>query len=60
MTMEKKWRLLLFLGMACLTARPVFACTSVFMSHGGQRIMAANMDWPTGDGMVVINKRGFC
>lgn len=49
---------MIVLAVAGGTATPGQACTSFFMD-GGPRIMAANLDWPTGDGLVVINKRGF-
>lgn len=49
----------LLLAIACLPGRSGLACTTFFLSHGDQRMMAANLDWPTGDGVLVINKRGF-
>ncbi len=35
------------------------ACTSFFMDHAKQPVFGENLDWPTGEGLVVINKRGF-
>lgn len=57
--MRMIWPWLVWLAVAVLVCRPGFACTAFFIDHGGHRIMGANMDWPSGEGMVVINKRGF-
>lgn len=36
-----------------------FACTSFCLNENDKPMVGANFDWPLGDGMIVINKRGF-
>jgi len=33
-------------------------CTAAFLKHQNYHLLAANMDWFGGDGMIVVNKRG--
>jgi penicillin V acylase-like amidase (Ntn superfamily) len=34
-------------------------CTAAFLKHRNHHFLAANMDWTSGDGMIVVNKRHF-
>lgn len=36
----------------------VYPCTVFFVSESPMPVVAKNMDWPTGQGLILINKRG--
>ncbi len=40
---------------------PVYAiaCTSFYLEHDTNPVHGANYDWPNGQGVIVVNKRGF-
>ncbi len=59
MSLKRCWRWLVPLGIVCLTVGTAPACTSFVLDHTDGRMLAANLDWPTGEGIVVVNKRGF-
>ena len=39
------------------TSRPSYACSNFLFDKNGYALVAHNMDWVSGEGMVVINKR---
>ena len=41
----------------CGVFADVYGCSSVFLNKKGHLILGNNMDWISGDGMVVVNKR---
>jgi penicillin V acylase-like amidase (Ntn superfamily) len=47
---------LLVLGLGSV-ARHAEACSDIFFDKNGYSLLAHNMDWVSGEGMVVINKR---
>lgn len=49
--------LLLGLIAASLFGMQAIGCTAVFLKHRNHHLIAANMDWPSDDGMIVVNKR---
>jgi len=40
-----------------LLSQPVFPCTSLFLPSSPDSVLAANLDWATGTGIIYINKR---
>ena len=55
----KKTICLLFITTTLLYSAFVSACTSFYIEHDTNPVHGANLDWHNGDGMIVINKRGF-
>src|SRR4030042_6580481 len=52
--------LFVFLALGLITAglaRPGEACTAFVMRGGGAVLLAKNLDWPVGEGIVFVNKR---
>jgi penicillin V acylase-like amidase (Ntn superfamily) len=47
----------LLVSCASSVARPAGACSNFFFDANGYSLMAHDMDWVSGEGMVVINKR---
>lgn len=47
------WGLLLL-----ISNDPAGACSSFVLEHGGQLVMAKNLDWPVGDGLLLVNPAG--
>jgi penicillin V acylase-like amidase (Ntn superfamily) len=50
--------LLLSLITAFILCMQAIGCTAAFLKHRNHRLLVANMDWPSGDGMIIVNKRG--
>jgi hypothetical protein len=50
---------ILALGLVTAGAvRPMGACTAFVIRGGGAVLLAKNLDWPVGEGLIFVNKRG--
>lgn len=54
----KSFTVLLFILLTSVT-HPVKACTAFCMEHNNSFILAKNLDWPVGEGILLVNKRGL-
>ncbi|MBD0298152.1 MAG: hypothetical protein ICV84_23645, partial [Flavisolibacter sp.] len=45
-----------FFSLYCLSS---FACSTFLLSKNGHYVFGRNYDWVTGNGMVMVNKRGL-
>jgi len=49
---------MLVVWLVFMLAAPLAACTVLVLQRGGNVYVAKNLDWPVGEGVIVINRRG--